>query len=136
MAAVPVATLMEILLVVALGVTVAGLLYRVMMKIAARRARQIIIDHNRHQREWRDDRQQHGSVYEGEEVIDDLHPSPVQAAGDYSARRPLRADDGCQNKTRGKYSASQITDEVSGRENTLAQLILDLDRMLQSRKGA
>jgi hypothetical protein len=137
MADFPVATLVEILLVVALGATVAGLLYRVVMKIAARRGRQIIIDHDRRQREWRDDRQRHVSVYEGEKVIGDLHPSPVATAGDYSARRrPLRADDERQNKARGKDSASQITDEISGRENTLAQLILDLDRMLQSRKGA
>jgi hypothetical protein len=74
--------------------------------------------------------------HEGEEVIDDLHPSLVPAAGDYSARHPLRADDECQNNARSEDSASQITDEVSGRENTLAQLILDLEQMLQSRKGA
>jgi hypothetical protein len=55
----------------------------------------------------------------------------VPAAGDYSARRPFRADN-----ARGKGSVSQFTDEVSGRENALAQLIRDLDQMLQSRKGA
>jgi hypothetical protein len=65
-----------------------------------------------------------------------LHPSLVPAAGVYSARRPLRADDECQNNARGKDSAPRITDDVSGRENTLAQLILDLEQMLQSRKGA
>jgi hypothetical protein len=134
MAASPVATF--VILVVALGVTVAGLLYRVVTKIAARRGRRIIIDHDQHQHEWRDDRQQHGSIYEGEEVIDNLHPSLVPAVGGHSARRPLRAHDECQNKACGKDSASQITDEVSGRENTLALLILELDRMLQSRKGA
>jgi hypothetical protein len=124
----PAATFVEILLVVAFGLTLAGLLYRVAMKIAARRGRRAIFDHSksgwmddRHQREWRDDRQ------------DDLYPSLVSAAGDYSARCPLRADDECQNNARRKNSAS-VTDEVSRRESTLQQLILDLDQMLQSRK--
>ena len=136
----PAATFVEILLVVALGLCVAGLLYRVVMKITARRGRRIVNHHSKSdwidsQREWRDDWQQHGSVYEGERGIDYLQPSLVPAAGDYSARHPLRADE-CENNARGKGSASQFADKVSGRENTLAQLIRDLDEMLQSRKGA
>jgi hypothetical protein len=148
-AASPAATFVEILLVVALGLIVAGLLYRVVMKISVRHGQRINIDHpksewigNRHHREWRNDRQRQGSVYKGEEFIDDLHPSLVPVAGDYSARRPLATDDKRQNDPRGKdrgpqiTDAPQIADEFSGRENRLAELIRDLDQMLQSRKGA
>ena len=142
-AASPAATFVEILIVVALGLIVAALLYRVVVKISVRRGRRIIIDDSkpdwideRLRREWRNDRQLHGPAYKGEEFIDDLRPSLVPAAGDYSARRPPRADDKRQNYPRGKDRAPQITDEVSGHENRLAQLIRDLDQMLQSRKGA
>jgi hypothetical protein len=122
---------------------VAGLLYRVVMKISVRRGQRMIIDDSkpdwideRLQREWRNDRQLHGPAYKGEEFIDDLRPSLVPAAGDYSGRRPPGADDKRQNSPRGKDRAFQITDEVSGHENKLAQLIRDLDQMLQTRKGA
>jgi hypothetical protein len=142
-AASPAATFVEILIVVALGLIVAGLLYRVVIKISARRSRRIIVDDSkpdwideRLQREWRNDRQLHGPAYKGEEFIDDLRPSLVPAAGDYSGRRPPGADYKRQNSPRGKDRPAQITDEVSGHENKLAQLIRDLDQMLQTRKGA
>jgi hypothetical protein len=142
-AASPAATFVEILIVVALGLIVAGLLYRVVMKISMRRGRRIIIDDSkpdwideRVRREWRNDRQLHGPVYKGKEFIDDLRPSLVPAAGDYSARRSPRADDKRQNYPRDKDRPAQITDEVGGHENKLAQLIRDLDQILQSGKGA
>jgi hypothetical protein len=132
----------EILLVAALGLIVAGVLYRVVMKIGARRA----ADHRRSIQVRLDRRATPARVarrpatawipHEGEEVIDDLHPSLVPAAGEYRARRPSRADDERQNNARGKHTASQSTDEISGREDTLAQLILDLEQMLQSAKRA
>jgi hypothetical protein len=142
MAAPPAGTLVELLLAVALGLTMAGLLYRFLL-IPAGRGRQIVIDHsesdcidNRHEHELRDDRQQHGSVDARERFIDDSHLSLVPAASDYTARRPLRGDDEWQNNALHKGRASQITDDVSEREKTLAQLIRDLDQLLQSRKGA
>jgi hypothetical protein len=142
-AASPAATFVEILIVVALGLIVAGLLYRVVVKISVRRGQRMIIDDakpnwidDRLRREWRNNRRRHGSAYKGEEFIDDLPPSIVPVAGDYSGRRPPGADDKRQNSPRGKDRASQITDEVNGHENRLAQLIRDLDQMLQSRKGA
>jgi hypothetical protein len=135
----PAARVLEILLVVALGLTMAGLLYRVVMKTGAGRAP----NHRRSLQVRLDRRSTPARVarppatawirHEGEEVVDDLLPSLVPAAGDYRARRPRRADNERQNNERG---ASQITDEVSGRENTLAQLILDLEQLLQARKRA
>jgi hypothetical protein len=139
----PAARFAEILLVAVLGLAVAGLLYRVVMKTGAWRA----ANHRRSLQVRLDRRSIPAHVArqsapawirrEGEEVdevSDDLHPSLVPAAGDYSARRPL--GDESQNNARGKASASRITDEVSERENTLAQLILDLEQMLRARKGA
>jgi hypothetical protein len=52
----------------------------------------------------------------------------MTGANDYDARRPQSADDEWPNNARG---ASQINDDVSKREDTLAQLRRDLDRLLQ-----
>lgn len=143
MTASPAGTLMEILLVVALGLTVAGLLYRLVMRIAAGRGRQIIIDHpepdwidDRPERALRDDQQRHGLVNQREKFIDDLQLPLVPAAGDYSAPRPLPADDAYQNNALRRGGSSQIAAEVSEREKTLAQLIQELDQLLQLRKEA
>lgn len=136
-AASPAGTLVEISLVVAIGLIVGGLLYRLAMKISAVRGPRIIIDHS--ESDWIDDRrdQPHGLVNEREEFIDDVHLSLVPVAGDYSAPRPLQADDKCQNnKPPRKGRASRITEQVIERENTLVQLIRDLDQMLQTGKGA
>lgn len=142
-AASPAAPLVEILLTVALGLAAAGLLYRFLLKLAARRGRRVIIDHpeadwidDRHEHELRADRQPHGSVNAREQFIDDLHLSLVPAASDYPARRPLRTDEARQNNASREDNAFQMTDEVREHENRLAQLIRDLDQLLQSRKEA
>jgi hypothetical protein len=122
-------TFVEILLVVAVGLGVAGALYRV-MEIAATRDRRIVNHHSKSDwiaSRWPDEWQQYGFVYEGEP--DYLQPSLVPAASCYIGRRALRADE-CEDNSRGTGSASQM----SGHENTLAQLIRDLDQMLQTRK--
>jgi hypothetical protein len=138
----PAVRFVEILLVAALGLAVAGLLYRVVPKIGARRAAdrqrslQVRLDRRaiparvarRSAPAWTP----HGS----DEVIDNLPPSLVPTAVDYRTRRPLRADDERQNSARGKDSAPRTTDAVSGRETKLTQLIQDLEQLLQSRKEA
>jgi hypothetical protein len=60
----------------------------------------------------------------------------VPVAGDYGAPHPLRADDKRQDSGLRKSRASRITEQVIDRENTLIQMIRDLDHMLQSRKEA
>ena len=71
---------MEVLLTLALGLAVAGILSRVALKIAAARRGRIIIDHResnwidgQHQFEWRDDQSQHGFADNGRrrEFVDD-----------------------------------------------------------------
>ena len=78
----------------------------------------------------RDDPQHHRSVDDRNPFIDDLHRSLISGANDYDARRP-HPDDDWPNNTRRAGGACHITDDVSKREDTLAQLRRDLDRLLQ-----
>jgi len=73
----------------------------------------------------RDDPQHHRSVDDRNPFIDDLHRSLISGANDYDARRPHPTDDDWPNNARRTGGASQITDDVSKREDTLAQLRLD-----------
>ena len=89
----------------------------------------------------REDQQQHGSSAEPEQFIDDLQRAPISSANDngsgeddHDARRP--ADDAWPNNTRRTGGASQITDEVSERDNRLSRLRRDLNSLLQSSKSA
>jgi hypothetical protein len=134
----PAATFFKISLVVALGLGVAGLLYRVVTKMAAAPGRRTI-DYGtsdwtggRFTRASRDD-QHRGFVYESEGA--DVRPSLVPAAGDDGARRKARTD-AVQNNARVHDTASRTARENSVQQDTLAQLIRDLDDMLQSRKRA
>jgi hypothetical protein len=79
----------------------------------------------------RDDPQHHRSVDDRNPFIDDLHRSLISGANDYDARRPHPTDDDWPNNTRRAGGACHITDDVSKREDTLAQLRRDLDRLLQ-----
>jgi hypothetical protein len=89
----------------------------------------------------REDQQQHGSSAEPEQFIDDLHRAPISGANDngsgeddHEGRGP--ADDAWPNYTRHTGGASQITDEVSERDNRLSRLRRDLDSLLQPSKSA
>jgi len=136
MAVSPAGTLVQTSLVVALGLIVGGLLYRLVVKISAARSQRIIIDHSAS--EWIDDRrpQPHEFVKEPEAFIDDAQLSLVPVAADYGTSSQLRADDMRQNYARPQGRAARITEQVIEREDTLVQLLRDLDQMLQSRKGA
>ena len=79
----------------------------------------------------RDDPQHHRSVDDRNPFIDDLHRSLISGANDYDARRPHPTDDDWPNNTRRADGACHITDDASKREDTLAQLRRDLDRLLQ-----
>ena len=83
-----------------------------------------------------DDQQQHGSIDERDQFIDNLHRSPISGANDYEAGRPHPANDEWPINARRTGGASQITDEVSEREDRLAQLRRDLDWLLQTPKSA
>jgi hypothetical protein len=89
----------EVLLTLALGLAVAGILSRLALKIATARRRRIIIDHridDQHQFGWRDDQSQHGFAEGGHqrEFIDDKFESDwinsfTIERGQPSAARPL-----------------------------------------------
>jgi hypothetical protein len=84
----------------------------------------------------RDDPQHHRSVDDRNPFIDDLHRSLISGANDYDARRPHPTDDDWPNNARHTGRASQLTDEVSERDNRLSRLRRDLDSLLQSSKSA
>jgi hypothetical protein len=138
----PAARFVEILLVAAIGLTVAGFLYRLVMKIGARRAAEyrppLQVGLGRRAPQARVARRSapQWMPHEGERILRDLPPSLIPAAGDFRGRRSVRADDERQNAARGKDNVSRITDAVSGRETKLTQLIQDLEQLLQSRKEA
>jgi hypothetical protein len=83
----------------------------------------------------RSDQQYQDSVDDRDPLIDDLHRALMTGANDYDERRPHSADDEWPNRVRRTGGASQITDDISARENTLVQLRRDLDRLLQQRSG-
>jgi hypothetical protein len=138
----PAARLVEILLVGALGLAMAGVMYHAVMKIGARRAadqrRSLLAGLDRRAMPTRMPPRPPTAwiPHDRERVLDNLPPSLVPAAGEYRVRRPLRADDARPNKARGRDSTSRVADTISGRENTLAQLIVDLEQLLKSRKEA
>ncbi len=71
---------------------------------------------------------------ERDALIEELHRSLLQGASE--THRPSQADDQWPNNARGTGGTFKIADEVSEREDTLEQLRRDLDRLLQSPKGA
>jgi hypothetical protein len=135
-AAGPAGTLVQTSLVVALGLIVGGVLYRLVRRMSAIRGPRIFVDHS--EAGWIDDRraQPQGLVNDREAFVDDAQLSLVPAVGDYGAAGSLQADDASQNRARRTGKAARITEQVIERENTLVQLMRDLDHMLQSRKGA
>lgn len=128
-------TPLAMFLILALGLGVAGVLFRGVVKVAAMRRRPIRIDHFesdwsdvRQQHEWRDD--QHGSV-ERDEIIDDPHRSIAPGANDV-AHHPFRADNERPNNAPRTGSIIQTSDKVRKHEELLRQLKRDLDQLLQS----
>ncbi len=134
MAAPPAGTLVGTSLVVALGLIAGGVLYRLVRKMSVARGPKIIID--RSESDWTDDRraQPHGLVTGREAFIDDAPLVPV--AGDYDASCPLRAGAKHRDYAPRKERDARITEQAIEREDTLVQLMRDLDQMLQSRKEA
>ncbi len=145
----PEGTLAEILLIVALGLGVAGLFYRLVTKAAVRHGRRIIVDRaapdwigDRQAQAMRGDRQPHGFGSIREAFINDSQLSLVPAAGEYIPRR-ARPDAGRrpnnappEDGTAQMASAAPVAGGVSERQNALAQLIRDLDQLLQTKKQA
>ncbi len=134
MMASPEETLVKTLFVIALGLIAAGLLYRLVMKIGAMRDHRIIMDHaaldwveDQHKQEPSVQGQQRRFFDKPEEFVDDLQLSLVPAAGDDNAYRQLRAHT--------ERQASHITDELNARQNSLAQLIQDLDKLLSKKEA-
>jgi hypothetical protein len=125
------ATPMEMFLVLALGLAVAGTLSRAVMKTKARRALRITdnpgSDWGESQYEWRND-QGHGSFDEPQE-------DQSLTATDYIPHRPYPAEDEWPDNA-DEEGALQITNEIKKREIRLAQLSEHLDQLLRSPKVA
>src|SRR5262249_43442278 len=79
----------------------------------------------------RDNQQKDRSFDDRDQFIDDLHRSPISGANNFDPRRPQPTDNDWLNSARRAGGTSQITEDVSKREDTLAQLRRDLDRLLQ-----
>ena len=133
-AASPAGPLAQILIVVTLGLIVGGLLFRLVMKISAGRSRPIDIDQAEFA--WIGGRPQHQLAYQREAFIEDSHLSLVPAVDDYAPRRLLRAVDTRRTNVRRNGEVAPVADAASDHENNLAQLIRDIDQLLQPRKGA
>jgi hypothetical protein len=102
--------------IVALGLVVAGFLFRIVMKISARRRRRIVIDHpdsdlieDRQERESRDDQ----SPHQRDGLTDYLQDSVIPTATDSNPRRPFRDE---RPDARGRDPASRIKSKISTRE--------------------
>jgi len=129
----------EMSLVAALGLMVAGFLFRVAMA----RRRRIIIDRSelhwmdgRNERELRDRRQRYGSVHQWNELNHDLHGPLIPTTRDYICPRTLRKDYESWKNPQRRNGNSDVTDESSKRDDMFEQLRRDLDRLLQSPKMA
>jgi hypothetical protein len=79
----------------------------------------------------RDDQQKDRSFDDRDQFIDDLHRSLISGANNFDARRSQPTDNDWPNSARLSGGTFQITEDVSKREDTLAQLRRDLDRLLQ-----
>ena len=129
-------TLIKISLAVALGLTVASLLYRLLAKISAVRDRRIVMDHagldwvhdDRQEHQFHVERQQRGLVNEREKFVDDFRLSLVPTAGDYGVRRPHQIEPKSDDLRESR--ASHIADELRERENRCMQLLRDLNQMM------
>jgi hypothetical protein len=131
----------EMTLVVALGLMVAGFLSRAAM-IARRR--RIIIDNfespwidDRNEHELRDPPKRSGSAHQWDKLTDDLqHPLiPIPTTSDYKPR-PFQNNYGSREKPQRRDRDSDVADEIGKREDMLEQLKRDLNRLLQSPKVA
>ena len=97
------------------------------MTIAAARRARVVFNHpesdrvdNQGQDEWRDNQDECASVDRREEDY-----PPVSTARDYGPPGPFQTDGGSPDSARD-------LNEVSKRDDTLAQLRQELDRLLQS----
>ena len=120
----------QMFLIIALGLAVVGILSRIVMRIAAARRARVVFNHpesdrvdNQGQDEWRDDQDEYGSVDGREEDY-----PPVSTARDYGPPRLFQTDSGCPDSARD-------LNEVSKRDDTLAQLRRELDRLVQSERA-
>jgi hypothetical protein len=133
----------ELLPIFAAGLVVAGFLFRVLMKITAKRRRRVIVDRphsywkdDQQEHRWRDNQKHYAAIAEQDVLIDDLNCSQIPSASNYRPRRPFQTGDQWSERAGGKDRATAANDENSERKDTLEQLCKDLDRMLRSPRVA
>jgi hypothetical protein len=110
----------EMLLIAALGLVVAGFLIRIVMKISAARRRRITIDH--HDVDRIDDRlkqelQEDQIAHQPDALSEFLRRSPIPAATNSSRRRPSRIGSDRPDITSAGDSVSHIKNKISVRQD-------------------
>ncbi len=126
----------EMFPILALGLVVAGLLFRIAIKIAAASRRRRIIFDRSEPDEGIDDRlkhELHDEIQEWDELIHKLPPLPIAAVSDYSSSSPFGTDDEWPDNARG---SDPSTDAIRKREQMLEQLRRDVERLMRSPKVA
>jgi hypothetical protein len=120
----------QMFLIIALGLLVIGILSRIVMTIAAARRAPVVSNHaesdqvdNQSQLEWRVNQDEYGSIDGQEEDY-----TPVSTARDCGPPRSFQTDGGWPDSPRN-------LNEVSTRDDTLAQLREELDWLLQSERA-
>jgi hypothetical protein len=116
----------EMFLIVALGLAVVGVLFRVVMKISAARRRRITID--RYDFDRTDDRLEHESVedqivHQRDALSEDLQHSNAPAADDSSLRRTSRVRNDRSDITRTRDSVPEVTNKSGMRERQRIDVI-------------
>jgi len=145
-------TAVQMALVVVSALAVAGLLYHLVIKIAASRHRQNALRYtppvwvdDRPQRVRRDEprppvsvrvREESASAAAGPQFVDGSHVSLVPAASEEGAARSPRPTETHRMFAPRKAARASDREPISEHEHHLAQLIRDLDQLLQARKRA
>jgi hypothetical protein len=92
--------------------------------------------HQGNEHDFRDGEQRSRSVEERITPIDDVEGLVTLTASDDTLRQSLRNGDELLDTIQRRDRAPDVADEIRKREDTLAQLKRDLDRLLQSPKVA
>jgi hypothetical protein len=116
----------QVFLIIALGLAVIGILFRIVLTIAAARRARLVLNQPASDRaesqgpdDWRDDQDEFGWTDRREAKY-----PPVSTASDYGATRLFQTDGACLDST-------WDLNEISKRDDTLGRLRQEIDHLLQ-----
>jgi len=116
----------QVFLIIALGLAVIGILFRIVLTIAAARRARLVLNQPASDRvesqgpdDWRDDQDEFGSADRREAEY-----PPVSTANDYGPTRLFQTDSACPDSTCD-------LNEISKRDDTLGRLRQEIDQLLQ-----